>query len=194
MNIQDNILFYDTETTKLVKYGSPSNDPDQPHLVQVAARLVNAKTRICIASMNMLVIQEDWEMNPKALEAHGITRDHANQYGYTERDVVNCFLDLWLKAGWRVAYNEPFDSRIMRIALKRYRDTPDTNWSGVWSNAERDCALRLARKKMPGIKHDLSTVYKTIFGHELNNAHDAMADTLACEAIYWHLADLEVAA
>ena len=38
-------LFYDTETTGLPLYDQPSDDPRQPHIVQVGAILVDLDTR-----------------------------------------------------------------------------------------------------------------------------------------------------
>ena len=53
------ILFYDTETTGLPDWKVPSDDPCQPHLVQLAAVLCNADTREIISTIDV-VIRAGW--------------------------------------------------------------------------------------------------------------------------------------
>ena len=48
-------LAYDTETTGLPLFKEPSEDPRQPHIVQLGALLVDLDTRKTIASMDVIV-------------------------------------------------------------------------------------------------------------------------------------------
>ena len=48
-------FFYDTETTGLPLFREPSEHPGQPHLVQLAAALVDLDTRETVASLDVVV-------------------------------------------------------------------------------------------------------------------------------------------
>ena len=50
-------LFYDTETTGLPLYDQPSDDPRQPHIVQLGAILVDLDARKEIACLDLIVIK-----------------------------------------------------------------------------------------------------------------------------------------
>jgi len=51
-------LAFDTETTGLPLFKEPSEHPDQPHIVQLAAVLVDLDTRRELASMDVIVKPE----------------------------------------------------------------------------------------------------------------------------------------
>ena len=109
-------LFYDFESTDKIEFGLPSDDPVHPHIIQCAGKLINLDTRDCVASFSVYALQGDWPMSPGALETHGITRDKANALGFLEEEVAMWLYDLWLRSVVRIAHNEKFDARMMRIA------------------------------------------------------------------------------
>ncbi|MEJ5127665.1 hypothetical protein WH367_16610 [Comamonas sp. MYb21] len=49
------ILAYDSETQGLPKWDLSSDHPDQPHIVQLGALLVDLDTRATIASMDVII-------------------------------------------------------------------------------------------------------------------------------------------
>ena len=53
-------LFFDTETTGLPLFKEPSEHPDQPHLVQLAASLVDLDTRAVLSSIDVIVKPDGW--------------------------------------------------------------------------------------------------------------------------------------
>ncbi|WP_182340872.1 hypothetical protein [Comamonas koreensis] len=53
-------LAYDTETTGLPLFKEPSEHPDQPHIVQLGAILVDLNTRTTIASMDVIIRPDGW--------------------------------------------------------------------------------------------------------------------------------------
>lgn len=182
------ILFYDTETTGLPDWQAPSGAEHQPHLVQLAAILVDADTRKEIASIDFIVNAEV-EIPEDVSAIHGITTEIAKQ-GFYESFVVNLFFDLW--EGFpvsRVAHNKVFDQRIMRIAAKRHcHESVSESWADKDSH---HCTMRMYQKKFGGKQAKLVDAYKHATGKELENAHSAMADTRACMAVYFWLLDLE---
>ena len=115
-------IFYDTETTGLPLFKEPSEHPDQPHVVQLAAKLVNLDSRKVIATIDHIVKPDGWAIPDDVAKIHGITTEHALDVGLDESDVLVSFLSLWEQASIRIGHNEPFDARIVRIACMRHAD------------------------------------------------------------------------
>lgn len=199
-------LFYDTETTGLPLFNEPSEDPRQPHIVQLAACLVNLSARQTIASMNVVVRPSGWEISEEVSKIHGITHERAMDIGISESLAVEMLLELW-GSRTRIAHNESFDARIVRIALMRHnakigRD-PDQ-----WKAGSAQCTQALSTPilKLPptqkmlavGRTHhksaNLGEAYRHFTGNELAGAHDAMVDVQACMAVYFAIKGEAVAA
>ncbi|NRA62259.1 MAG: 3'-5' exonuclease [Psychrobium sp.] len=188
------ILFFDTETTGLPVWKEPSGGDNQPHLVQLAAILANAETREEIASMDVIIKPDGWEIPKVTSDIHGITNEYANSVGITEKLALDVFLDLQ-KGADRVSYNRTFDQRIIRIAAKRYSNEIMV---AEWANKDNyHCAMLAAKPivkcpaKTPGkIKTPkLQDAYKYFFADEFDGAHSALADTRACMKVYWATLD-----
>lgn len=119
------LLFYDTETTCLPLFNEPSEHPDQPHIVQLAAILVDPETRKTISSIDVIVRPNGWIIPKDVVAIHGITTEHAMDVGVGEKTALSMLLEMWRGPGrMRIGHNETFDARIIRIGLKRLFDTP----------------------------------------------------------------------
>lgn len=195
-------LFYDTETTGLPLFSEPSEHPGQPHIVQLAAVLADLDTEQTIASMDVIIRPGGWVIPDEVSAIHGITTEHAMDVGIPETIAVDMFMSLW--AGrLRIAHNESFDARILRIALKRHHDKRDPDLvlqpSDDWKVGKAECTARMstpilnlpptAKMIAAGRKHaktaNLGEAYKHFSGKDLENAHSAMADVQACMYIYF---------
>lgn len=79
------LLFYDSETTGLPLFDQPSEDPRQPHLVQLAAILCDedGKTK---ASINLIIKPNGWVIGDEVAAIHGITQDVAQ--GLVDREAA----------------------------------------------------------------------------------------------------------
>lgn len=189
------LLFFDTETTGLPIWKEPSESPAQPHIVQLAAELVDPETREVIASMDVIVKPEGWEIPPEMAEIHGITHEHALEVGIPEADAVAMLLDLRKQAVLRIAHNRTFDDRIIRIGLKRFFDdaeaTEETSQpSDAWKEGEGYCTCQQAKKAI-GCKKlpTLQEAHVALIGEEFEGAHSAMSDVRACKSIYFAIQD-----
>ena len=192
-------IFYDTETTGLPLFKEPDNHPSQPHLVQVAAHLVDLDTRDVVQSIDLIVKPDDWIIPDEVAAIHGITTEHANEVGVPEDFVLRVFGNLW-KSRLRVAHNESFDARIIRIGLTRFTDADVV---GRWRKGKAECTSDLTinginlppseRMKAAGFKGPkkprMGEAYKFYTGKELENAHSAIADVNACMEVYWAVKD-----
>ncbi len=196
------ILVYDSETTGLPLWDKPSDDPGQPHIVQLAAVLVDPLTRQHVAAIDLIVKPEGWTIPAEVAAIHGITTERASRVGVPEVDVLGIFNALHRVANLRVAHNESFDMRILRIAYKRFHGPEPAD---AWKVAPAACTAKLAtphcklpptdRMKAVGRNHfktaNLSEAYQHFTGEEFVGAHSAMTDVLGCMAVYWAIMDLQ---
>lgn len=181
------LLGFDSETTDIPDWKVPSDAPHQPHIVQLAAVLVDSDTRETVEQMNVIVRPDGWEITQETIDVHGITMEKALEVGIPERHALEQFMDLWSRCDLRIAHNTTFDNRIIRIALKRYM--PDLVSDAVWKDKKRYyCTLINSRKVMGGKDgHKLGQCYKHFTGKDLEGAHDALVDVNACMEIYFAL-------
>lgn len=174
------IIFFDTETTGFIKYGERSDHPNQPHLVQLAAILYDLELKKVVQSIDLIIKPDGWVIPEAATNVHGISTEYALEVGIREEDALSIFLRL-AEGHKRVAYNTPFDKRIIRIATKRYSCDDEFN---IWNDGYFECAMKAAREVIGGKNCKLAEAYTYFTGEKLENAHTAMADTLACMEVY----------
>ena len=188
-------LFYDTETTGLPLFKEPSEHPGQPHIVQLAACLVDLTTRKLIDSMDVIIRPDGWTIPEDVADIHGITTERALDEGVPEATAVGQFMNMW--GGYlRIAHNEQFDARIIRIALMRFEVEGAAD---LWKTGKAECTAKLAtpicqipptdkmvragfnKFKTP----NLGEAYRHFMGRDFENAHSAMADVRACMDVYF---------
>lgn len=186
-------LAFDTETTGLPLFKEPSEHPDQPHIVQLAAVLVDLDSHRELASMDVIVKPNGWTIPAEVSAIHGITQEQALDVGIPEETAVEMLLALWAQR-MRIAHNESFDARIVRIACMRH--APD--FADMWKAGNAACTQLLSTpilklpptEKMKAAKRfhhksaNLSEAYEFFTGRKLENAHSAMADTRACLEVF----------
>ena len=177
------LLGFDTETTNMPLWQIQSDDPAQPHIIQLAAQRIDEETQEVKQSMDVIVKPEGWDVAPETLEIHGITKEYAMDVGVSEKIALEMFLAMHESCSKRIAYNTTFDNRIIRIAAMRYfGDEVADNWKA----GEYECAMLLARKVSGAKKnHKLEAAYKIFTGKELVDAHNALADAQACMEVYF---------
>ena len=181
-------IVFDTETTGLPDWKSPSEAEHQPHLVQLAAHQVDLDTGKILQSMDVIVKPDGWEIPKEVSDIHGITQEHALAVGIPEKLALEMFLAL-LGGRVRIAHNTTFDNRIIRIATKRYSDEETIN---RWHEGKYECTGLLSKpimQMLPKGKYGfkmpkLEEAYKHFTGKDLQNAHSAIADCNACLEVY----------
>lgn len=195
-------LFYDSETTGLPLFSEPSEDPRQPHIVQLAACLVDLDTRETVSSLDVVVRPEGWTIPHDVAAIHGITTERAMEVGISESLAVDMFMELW-SSRLRVAHNESFDARILRIALMRYQSTETADY---WKAGSAECTARMAtpilalppteKMRASGRNHhktaNLGEAYQFFTGKPLQDAHRAMVDVQACMDVYFAIKDSQL--
>lgn len=185
-------LFYDTETTGLPLWAEPSEDPRQPHIVQLAACLVDTESRETIASMDIIVRPGNWEIPDDMAAIHGITTERAKDTGISESLAVEMLLELW-RNRTRVGHNQSFDARIVRIALMRHNEKIGRD-PEQWKAGAAECTQAMSTpilnlKRQKSKTANLGEAYKHFTGNDLARAHNAMVDVQACMAVYFAIKD-----
>ncbi|MCP5042732.1 MAG: 3'-5' exonuclease [bacterium] len=181
-----NALIFDTETTGMVQWKEPPDHPAQPDLVQLAMLLVD-RDDWSIKSRVSLIVQlaEGVTIEPEAEATHGISAADCERFGVAPVVAVSLFNQLCMQADAIVAHNISFDQSVMLTALHRLGNKP---------NRMEDKALVCTKEatteilKLPG-KYGykwptLAEAYRHYTGLEIENAHDALEDTLACLEVY----------
>jgi DNA polymerase III subunit epsilon len=191
-------LVWDTETTGLPTWGKPSADPCQPHLVQIAMLMLGDDGNE--RSMASLIIRPvGWVIPPEVTAIHGISQEQAMDEGVPEPVAVDLFHAMQGRAALRVAHNETFDRRIMRIAMLRAGiakpdiEAIEARPSFCTCKAAQPIMNLPATDKMRATGRTgpkppkLEECVKHFFGEDLTGAHDALVDARACARVYREL-------
>lgn len=195
-------LFLDTETTGLPLWKDPSDHPDQPHLVQLAAKLVNLDTREVLKSMDVIVKPDGWVIPDEVIAVHGITNERAAAEGIPEADAVDQLLsmveEMRAHGGQVIGHNITFDQRIVRIAIKRHIDPRNPDLvipiSDEFKQHKSFCTMWKSKPhtSLPGNKHPkLTEAYQHFMGKPMEGAHSAGGDVDGCMAVYFAIHDAE---
>ncbi|CZT29871.1 3'-5' exonuclease [Pseudomonas cerasi] len=190
------IAIYDTETTGLPLFRDPSDDPRQPHLVDICILLYTPQGEL-VDSFEAMIRPDGWVIPDDVAAIHGITTEMALEHGIPEQEALGGFLRVYEKAGLRVAHNVSFDDRIMRIAIKRFIGEQAANEFKAVPNyctcqSSKNIVQCPPTAKMIragfGKQYKVPTVAEALrhfTGEELVGGHRARPDTEACARIYF---------
>lgn len=203
------ILFYDSETTSLPLWNLPSEHPDQPRVVQLAAELCDEETGATIQQMSMIILPDGWTIPDEVAALHGITTERALAEGVASELVIEHFIDMWTECDVRCGHNESFDMRMLRIELMRHAkysgetmhcgEGGEIPFADYWKAAPAYCTQanstkilnlppteKMLAKRRKGPKSpNLAEAYEFFTGQKLEGAHDAMVDVRAAKAVYY---------
>lgn len=189
------ILFFDTETTGLVDSQMPLDWEGQPHLVQLAALLMEDDGTEH-ASMSVIIKPNGWTIPDGAAKVHGITTELAERVGIPLESALVPFIGLRLNASVLCAHNIKFDAQIIKIAIERadfvYPMPPPVTMFCTMESAspivalpptERMIAAGYTKNKPP----NLGECIRFFFDEEFVGAHDALVDVRACARVYFDI-------
>jgi DNA polymerase-3 subunit epsilon len=196
------ILVYDTETTGLPLWQEPSDHPDQPHITQIAAQLCDEDDGTILASMNTMIRPDGWTIPEDVARLTGITTEKAAACGVSITIALDLFFSLWERAALRVAHNESFDARMVRIEIKHNPRHVDAigDYAERWKDGAAFCTANASKPilQLPPTAKMLASRFKNQFktpnmaeahrffmGKDFANAHSAAADVAACKAVYF---------
>lgn len=171
---------WDTETTGL-PVGYPVASQKNVHLFDISRLLSIAYVKYDaegneVDSDHMIVYPDDFIVD--AVHIHGITSEHAKEHGLPFEEVYNRFLDSIKDCGTLVAHNSKFDESILMSECYRrgFSVEPFKKFKFVCTHK---MTLSTFLKPMK-----LIYLYADLTGKELENAHNALADSRACGEVY----------
>jgi DNA polymerase III epsilon subunit-like protein len=171
---------WDTETTGL-PVGYPVASQKNVHLFDISRLLSIAYVKYDaegneVDSDHMIVYPDDFIVD--AVHIHGSTPEHAKEHGLPFEEVYNRFLDSIKDCDTLVAHNSKFDESILMSECYRrgFSVEPFKNFKFVCTHK---MTLSTFLKPMK-----LGYLYADLTGKELENAHNALADSRACGEVY----------
>ena len=133
-------------------------------------------------TFDSIIIPTDFEIGQSSIDVHGITQERANKEG---RPFTEVFMDFMKFIGPRttnmVAHNAQFDVSVLRSEMLRHNINSD-----LIDDISFNCTLKLYKERfLKPIR--LGVLYKEIFGEDFENAHNSLADCIACGRVYPYL-------
>ena len=203
-------LFYDTETTGFIgkncliknetdKYPVVQTSIGMPHIVSIACILTDDNLNE-VMSFNALLKPDNYTIPIEATNVHGITTEYALKYGIERASVLSMFSKIMMRADECIAHNIAFDMAVIQGELKRFVSSGSTieyflkkKHYCTMENSRDICKLKHAKGAYRnGYKNPkLSEAHSVLCDFEMENAHNAMADTRACLNIYRKIKEIQ---
>lgn len=176
-------LVFDSETTGKADFKALPSAEHQPHLLQLAAVVLD-DTLAVRARFSAIVEPDGYEIPAEASAIHGITTEIAKACGFPLRDILQQFFVFQQRCFTRVAHNLRFDDLIVASAFSRIDDEWDrSQMLGRCTMLEMTEICDIPGPYGPKWPK-LAEAYKYATSRDLEGAHDAMADVMACVEIY----------
>ena len=179
-------IAFDFETSGLPKGRKPLTPDtigqyDTCRAVSLSAARFSSRGRL-MDTFDAIIQPNDFTISQGSIDIHGITQERAMRDG---RPFTEVFLDFVKFIGPRtrtfVAHNSQFDMSVLKSEMIRrginLKLIEDFNFR---------CTLQMYKERfLSPIK--LGVLYKDIFGEDFENAHNSLADCIACGRVYPYL-------
>ena len=176
-------IAFDFETSGLPKGRKPVTREtlgqyDTCRAVSLSAARFSSRGRL-VDTFDAMILPTDFTISPGSVAIHGITEEMAKSKG---RPFLQVFADFMTFIGPRtktlVAHNAKFDTSVLRSEMLRH----DIDLS-IIEDLNFRCTLELYRERfLKPIR--LGVLYEEIFGEQFENAHNSLADCIACGRVY----------
>lgn len=182
-------LVFDTETSGLPLFDQPSDDPAQPHVVDIAISLFD-RTGLEIDRFDAIV-NPGVPIPPEVAAIHGITTEICEAEGIPPPLAWQRFIEMVAQAEVLVGHNVSFDIRMMRIMAARVTGQKWDNPKPTFCTMHR--STRHCRIPSPRARHEhdfkwprLTEAVKHFFGEDMVDSHRARPDCDAAARIFFH--------
>lgn len=172
------ILFWDVETTGLINFKIPLSDSSQPRILSLAAILCDDEGNIT-ESFDTLIYHPNLVIPEFITKINGITQEICMEKGVAIDTALHKYNDMKSRSHTRVAHNISFDKQMIA------RETLALGLEHQPYTGESFCTVKMC--KTIGLPGKLGEAYKALFGKELEGAHNAMNDVLACKEIFFKI-------
>ena len=183
-----NYIAFDFETSGLprgrrnikVTHETLSNF-DGCRAVSLSAARFSQRGRL-IKTFDAIIRPDGFQIGEESIAIHGISNEKALSEGRPFPEVFRDFMDfIGPRTKTLVAHNAQFDTSVLHSEILRH---------GLDATQVNDlvirCTLELYKDRfLSPIK--LTKLYSEIFGEEFDNAHNSLADSIACGKVYPYL-------
>jgi DNA polymerase III epsilon subunit-like protein len=154
---------------------------DSCRAVSLSAARFSSKGRL-LDTFDAIVQPDNFQISEKSIEVHGITQEHAEKVG---RPFTEVFTDFVKFIGPRtttlVMHNANFDTSVLRSEILRHNLN-----IALFDHINFVCTMQMYKERF-FVPIKLSVLYKEIFGEDFENAHNSLADCIACGRVYPYL-------
>ena len=208
------VMFFDTETTGLIK---KDNTKQVPHIIQLSYILYDTNKRKMIERYNKYIkIPDSIHIEPESINVHGITRKILeNSDNVFIEEALCAFYHAYMKSSKIVGHNILFDIQMIRTEIERnkdfikqmgcknpewvfqteYQENNNVKCICTMFNTKNFCDIKVESKRInkDGSKTiyqkypKLSELYYSIFKEYPNKLHDAFEDVKICMRCYLKL-------
>lgn len=181
-------LFFDTETSDLIKWKLPLNDKSQPWIVQIGAILSDENVKF--AELNLLIRPCGREISANASRVHHITTDLAEKCGVEEEYAMQVLFDLMNSADTIIAHNIDFDASMIECVCEKSEvDYPSYPFKKIptFCTMKKTTTICNLPGKFGPKWPKLDELHMHLFGEHLVGAHDAMYDIKATRDCFYEL-------
>jgi DNA polymerase III epsilon subunit-like protein len=188
MQLDDVILFYDTETS-----GFPVKQdwkhPAQPHCIQLGWVLGTKDETFSEGNILIKPTMTKWEMSASAQAVHGISKEEVMRDGMEAKSAVDMFGAIAAKSSLRVCHNTKFDQKIITILFRRAGRSTNEFWTNTFCTML--ASVDVCKLEQPGRSNykwpKLQELHEFLFGCKFADAHDALADVQAMRRCYYEM-------
>ena len=185
-------LFFDTECNGLpqnYKLGVSATD-NWPRLIQLAW-IVTDEEGNEVSRKSRIVYPKGFCIEPVVANLTGISNQRAQQEGIDLNDALSEFMEDIAKVEVIIGHNINFDRHVVGCELYRlngaYNALMNKDYICTMQSSINYCAIP-SNNFWGGYKWPkLEELYRKLFGHMFDNAHDALADVSATKDCYFEL-------
>jgi DNA polymerase III epsilon subunit-like protein len=179
-------LVFDTETTTFPSSKIAANHPDQAHIIQMAAIVLDEEFYE-VSSFYALIKPAYWHtISEGAEKAHGISKEKCSKHGVFIEDALKIFKTFHDSATHVIAHNARFDKQLIDIE-NEVLTLDRMMWKPTVCTMECTTGICMLPSKYPTSKYKwpkLSEAYEFLFKEKFDKAHDALADVRATARIF----------
>lgn len=187
------LLFFDTETIGLPSdYNAPINNTHNwPRLVQISWILANENANV-VSQKNFIIKPNGFAIPETSSNIHRITTERALKEGLDLSIILDLFENDLKQADIIVGHNIDFDIKVVRAEMYRL------NREDVLVGKKSICTMKSTTDFCKiqgnyGYKYPkLQELYKKLFGHGFEDAHNSQADILATMQCYFELCKRDI--
>ena len=154
------------------------NNFDNCRAVSLSAARFSSKGRL-IDTFDAIVQPDNFQIGERSIEVHGITQEMAERNGRPFTEVFTDFIKfIGPRTTTLVAHNAQFDKSVLRSEVIRHGLN-----EALLDKFNFVCTLQIYKERfLKPIK--LGVLYNELFGEDFENAHNSLADCIACGRVY----------